>query len=132
MAFFDKLNDFAKNVSDKAGDAIEITKLNSKINSEQSAIAAVMKQIGEFCYNKYAETGTADEGIAEFCAAIDGHNATIAGAKSEIERIKSENAAEAAASDTASTAADGTICTACGKENAACTKFCAECGAKFK
>jgi len=96
MAFFEKLNEIAKNVGDKAGEAIETTKLNSKINSEQNAINAVMKQIGEFCYNKYTETGAAGEGIAEFCAAIDGHKAAIAQAKAEIERIKSENTAPTA------------------------------------
>ena len=91
MAILDKLNDFAKNVSDKASDAIETAKLNSKVSSEQNAINAVLKQIGEFYYNKYLEAKTADEGIKEFCATIDGHNAAIAGAKAEIERIKSKS-----------------------------------------
>lgn len=54
MAFFDKLNDLAKNVSDKANDAIETTKLNNKINAEKAAIAEDFKKIGEYYYAKHA------------------------------------------------------------------------------
>jgi len=117
-------------VKDKASGAIETVKLNSKISSEQNAIDAVMKQIGEFCYKKYAETGTADEGIAGFCKAIDGHNAAIAEAKAEIEHIKTKNTAAPAPAAPAPVAAGGTVCPACGAQFASDLKFCTECGAK--
>jgi len=97
MPILEKLSDFAKNVGDKTSDVIETTKLNSKISSEQNAINAVMKKIGEFYYNKYLEAKTADEGIKELCAEIDGHNAAIDGAKAEIERIKTKSKAAASA-----------------------------------
>jgi archaellum component FlaC len=137
MGVLDNVKDFAKNVGDKAGGAVETTKLNSKINSEQNAINAVMKQIGEFYYNKYLESGTADEGIKEFCAVIDGHNATIAGAKAEIERIKTKNTAAVTAPDPAASApapaaAGVAICPACGAEVAPGMKFCGVCGAKIE
>ena len=127
MAIFDKVSEFAKSVGDKTSGAIETTKLDTKISAEQSSINAIMAKIGEFYYNRYAETGTADEGITEFCAAIDGHNAAIADAKAEIERIKAES--EAAAS--APAAAGGLICSSCGKPGAADRKFCSECGGKL-
>jgi uncharacterized OB-fold protein len=114
------------NVKDKASSAIETSKLNSKISSEQNAIDAVMKQIGEFYFKKYAETKTADEGIAGFCKTIDGHNAAIAEAKAEIERIKAKTAPPPAAP----AASGGTVCTVCGKENLPGAKFCTECGGK--
>ena len=114
-----------ENVKDKASGAIETAKLNSKINSGQNAIDVVMKQIGEFYYKKYAEIKTADKGIAEFCKAIDGHNAAIAEAKAEIERIKAKTA-----SPSAPAATGGTVCTACGRENLPGAKFCTECGGK--
>jgi uncharacterized OB-fold protein len=114
------------NVKDKASGAIETAKLNSKISSEQNAIDAVIKQIGEFYYKKYAETKTVDEGIAGFCKTIDGHNAAIAEAKAEIERIKAKTALPASAP----AAATGTVCTVCGKENLPGAKFCTECGGK--
>jgi len=117
------------NVKDKASAAIETSKLNSKISSEQNAIDAVMKQIGEFSYGKYTEKGTADKGILEFCKTIDGHNAAIAEAKAEIERIKAKIEAPPAAAP-APAAAGGTVCTVCGKENPAGAKFCTECGGK--
>ena len=121
----DKLSNLAKNVSDKTNEAIEITKLNSKISSEQNAISAVMKQIGEFYYNKYAETGTADEEIIKFCETIDGHNAAINEAKREIARIKAEDSAVPGASGSVT-------CSACGAANATDRKFCAECGGKLE
>jgi len=133
MGVLDNVKDFAKSVSDKTSGAIETTKLNSKINSEQNAINAVMKQIGEFYYSKYAKSGTADEGIAGFCTTIDAHNAAIAEAKAEIERIKSKNTAAApAASAPAPVPAGGTVCPACGKENPSGMNFCGVCGAKFE
>ena len=125
MAILEKVSGFAKNIGDKTSGAIETTKQNSKISSEQNAINAVMAKIGEFYYNKYTETGTADEGITEFCAKIDEHNAVITEAKAEIERIKAELAAAPAATG-------GLVCSACGKEGAADRKFCAECGGKLE
>jgi uncharacterized OB-fold protein len=119
MASHGKANDSAKSASGKTGDAAEKTKLNAKISSEQDAIDAVMKQIGEFYYNKYLDAGTADKGIAGFCAAIDGH-------KAEIERIKSKGKAAPAPA-----AGGGLVCSACGAQAAPGMKFCQECGAKI-
>jgi uncharacterized OB-fold protein len=116
-----------ENVKDKTSGMIETSKLNSKINSEQNAIDAVMKQIGEFYYKKYVETKKSDEGIAGFCKTIDGHNAAITEAKAEIERIKAKTAPVAAP---AAAAATGVVCTACGKEFPSGIKFCTECGGK--
>jgi hypothetical protein len=137
MAFLDKLGDIARNIGDKATDAIETTKLNSKISAEKTAIAECMRQIGEYYYGKH-ETGEPDDpGTAEFFAAIDGHNKAIADTQAEIERIQAENAAQVqsvAASDaqTPALVADEIICTACGKGNTPDTKFCCECGGKLE
>jgi DNA-directed RNA polymerase subunit RPC12/RpoP len=120
MAVFDKLNDLVKNFGDTS-------KQNSKISSEQNAINSDLKQIGEFYYKKYTETGKADKDIAELCAAIDGHNKAIADAKAEIERINAEKAAAASAP----VVSGGAACPACGAANEAGRKFCNECGAKL-
>ena len=53
MAFFDKLNQVAKNLGDKTTDAIETTKLNTKIHTERNAAAEEFKKIGEYYYNVY-------------------------------------------------------------------------------
>ncbi|MCL2604760.1 MAG: zinc ribbon domain-containing protein [Defluviitaleaceae bacterium] len=104
----------------KLNGAIETNKLNAKISTEQDAINAIITKIGTYYYEKYVETGTADEGTAEFYAAIDGHKRAIAEVKAEIERINNANTA------------DGLVCSACGKASAADRKFCAECGGKLE
>ena len=38
MAFFDDVKKFGKNITDKGKDVIEITKLNSQINTEKDKI----------------------------------------------------------------------------------------------
>ena len=124
MAFLDKLSNVAKSIGDLAGEAVETTKLNSKISSAKNAIDGVNKKIGEFYYDQYLAGAILPEEISEFFVEIDGYNATIEEAKAEIERIKSENAP-----DTATSA--GVTCV-CGKENAPGTKFCQECGAKLE
>lgn len=125
MAFLDKLGDMAKNIGDKAGDAVETTKLNSKINAEQKTIDGIYKKIGEYYYGKHQSGESLPEEAAAFCAEIDGHNAVIDEAKKEIERVKSENKFGAAP-------AAGLNCPACGKKNDPNMKFCQECGCKLE
>jgi membrane protease subunit (stomatin/prohibitin family) len=136
MAFLNKLGDIARNIGDKATDTIEITKLNSKINGEKTAIADCIKQIGEYYYQKHQAGGPDDSEVAELCAAIDGHNQTIADTQAEIARIKAENVAQAQTSaspaEPAAAAAAEVTCAACGKLNTPGTKFCCECGGKLE
>ena len=127
MAFLDKLSNVAKSIGDLAGEAVETTKLNSKISTAKNSIDGVSRKIGEFYYEQYIAGANMPEELAELFTEIDGYNATIEEAKAEIERIKSENASVAVASA-------GLTCVSCvcGKENAAGTKFCQECGAKLE
>jgi hypothetical protein len=137
MAFLDKLGGIAKSIGDKTSDTIEISKLNSKISSEKTAIAECMKQIGEFYYAKHQTGEPDDPGAAELFAAIDGHNKVIAETQAEIARIQAENAAQAAQSAqpvpaAAPAAVEGIACPSCGAANTPGTKFCCECGAKIE
>jgi membrane protease subunit (stomatin/prohibitin family) len=139
MAFFDKLGDIARNIGDKATDAIETTKLNNKISAEKTAIAEFMRQIGEYYYGKHQAGESDDPGAAELYAAIDGHNRTIADTQAEIARIQAENEAQSAQAQTAAVptaapapASDSIACPSCGKINAPGTKFCCECGGKLE
>lgn len=142
MAFLDKLGDIARNIGDKATDAIETTKLNSKINAEKTAIAECMRQIGEYYYKKHQSGEPDDSAMAELYSAIDGHNNTIADTQEEISRIQAENAAQAQAIGAAAAAApvapapvpppDGIACPSCGKANTPGTKFCCECGGRLE
>ena len=127
MAFLDKLGDLAKNVGEKTGDMVEITKLNSKISSEKSAIEGLKKQIGECCFNKYQEGGIIDEDIVAFCSSIAEHMDTISALQSEIQEIKGKKV-EAASPE----APKGNYCPSCGAENAPGCNFCGNCGAKLQ
>ena len=117
MAFFDKLNDLAKNIGEKTSEAIETGKLNNKINAARNAAGEHMKKIGELYYGKYAAGEAVDPAILEYCAAIDAQNQLAAEAQAEIGRIKAENEAakapEPMASATPMAAACGAAAMAC-------------------
>ena len=130
MAFFDKLNQVAKNIGDKTNDAIETTKLSSKISAEKSAAAEDMKKIGEHYYNLFAAGGEVAPEVLEFCQSAKAHYDAAAAAQAEIERIKAENEAEKSPAPIAAPA--GNACPSCGASNAPNTKFCQSCGAKLE
>ncbi|MCL2300580.1 MAG: hypothetical protein FWC27_10605 [Firmicutes bacterium] len=92
MAFLDKLGSAARNVGDKAGNALEIGKLKGKAKDEEKAIAECIRKIGEYYYGLHkAGEGLAEEAAA-LCAQIDGHNAAIEEAQADIEKIKAAEA----------------------------------------
>lgn len=132
MAFFDKLNDLARNIGDKASDAMETTKLNAKSSSERTAAGEDLKKIGEYYYNLFLESGEAVPEILEYCQSAKAHYDAAEEAKAEIERIRAANAAAAAATQSSVQAAapttGGAVCASCGAENAAGTRFCQNCG----
>ncbi len=146
MAFFDKIGDFAKNIGDRTGDAIEIGKLNSKINTEKNQAGDAWKKIGEYYYNLYINGSEVSPEVIEFCEAAKAHLEAAAEAQAEIERIKAENEAEAKAAAEAAAEAKAAsapvtseaqpeetkdiICADCGAAIPDGRKFCSECGAK--
>lgn len=135
MALFDKINTIAKNVGEKTGDAIEITKLNAKISGEKSAISELYKQLGEKIYEKYTAGAYQDADLAELFTSVDGRMANIAEAESKISAIRAENEAKAqAAEDQAAkkAAPAGAVCPNCGAPAADGVKFCNQCGAKLE
>ena len=137
MALFDKLSGIARNLGDKASEAIETTKLNSKISTEKNAIADCMRQIGEYYYQKH-QTGAVDEpDLAELFATIDGHHQTITETQAEINRLQEESALQrqmaqsAPISATVAPVFEGVPCPACGAANTPGTNFCIGCGSKL-
>ncbi len=134
MALFDKLNRMAKNIGDKAGDAVEITKLTSDIALENNALNGDLKKIGEFYYNIFAAGGEVAPEVVEFCNSAKVRYDNIAVKQAEIEKIKEENEAEkqpapAAAPQPIATAVK---CPGCGADNTPGTKFCHNCGMKLE
>lgn len=130
MALFDKINTIAKNVGEKTGDAIEITKLNAKISGERSGISELYKQLGEKIYEKYTAGAYQDVDLAELFTAVDARMANIAEAESKISAIKAENEAKAQTVEKAAPA--GAVCPNCGAPAAEGVKFCNQCGTKLE
>ena len=128
MAFFDKLNDIAKNIGDKTSDAIETTKLMAKISSEKSTISDLTKKIGEYYCARRAAGGTFEPEAETLYEQILEHERVIAQTQAEMGRIKAEGAAAAAAP---SAAAAGNTCPSCGANLAAGARFCGACGTKI-
>ena len=132
MAFFDKLNDLAKNISDKTGEAIEINKLNSKISLEKKEIAQLMQKIGEFYYEKYKKGEVSHSTLLEYFTAIDEHHLAVSEAQAEIEQIKAVSESNKTDAPAPAMQSAGILCSSCGAENDSQKKFCSECGAKLE
>ncbi len=129
MAFFDKLGDLAKNISDKTSDAIEITKLNSKIAAEQLAANEELLKAGQYYYERYL-AGEAEEAVTPHFQNAKAHLDTVSQLQAEVERIKAENeAAKAAAAPAAAT--QHIFCSNCGTQLPAGTHFCNNCGTQL-
>lgn len=99
MGLFDQLSgaaknlgavagDLAKQVGEKANDALEITKLNAKISTEKAEIEKEMKKISETIFEKFSKGEEVPEEIREFCDNIKTRYANIDAIKAEIEKVK--------------------------------------------
>ena len=158
MAFFQdlgkKITNAAQDASKKTSELIEISKLNSSINTEKAAIVEIQKKIGGMVYDMFvageqipepllAEVQT----IAEKNQAIIGIENKIAEIKAEAERYKEEQArlaadaqaqqaqarAQAPAGQTpppAAPAAGTRFCSGCGAPLEPGMIFCGKCGTK--
>lgn len=88
MAFLDKLSSIAKDVTEKAGDAVEITKLKSKVSKEKNAIEESLKKIGEVYMEKFVAGEEVDEAVKFFCAEITEKNKIIEELMAQIAAVK--------------------------------------------
>lgn len=127
MAFFDKIGEMAKNVGDKTGDMIEVTRLNSQISDAEKRIVEKKKEIGEYCWGQYIENLQIDTEVAKMCAAIKEDEALIAKTQAEIRSIKADKAAAPVVVE-----AGLLRCQECDTANPEGTKFCQQCGAKLE
>lgn len=59
MSFLDKITDAAATFGDKAGDAIETTKIKTKINGEKRELDAIYIKLGKIFYHRMKEEGLA-------------------------------------------------------------------------
>lgn len=94
MAFLDKLNQVAKQVGDKASDALETGKLSAKISAEKFAVADDLKKIGEYYYSQFAAGETVAPEVLGYCNSAKSHYDTIEAAQAEMRAMKEEGELE--------------------------------------
>ena len=150
MAFFDKLNEMAKNVSEKANDSWETNKLVGDINLTKGNIQVYQREMGEFYWAKFAVGEQLEEEAMLICDKIVAAQDKIRELEAQIEQIKAESEArkaereaEKAEKKAAEKAAEAEqaaekagmekppvpVCAACGATMAEGVKFCGQCGA---
>ncbi|MEE0514507.1 MAG: hypothetical protein UC961_02505 [Emergencia sp.] len=57
MSFLDKITDAAATIGDRAGDAIEATKIKTKINGEKRELDGIYVKLGKIFYHQIKEEG---------------------------------------------------------------------------
>ena len=77
-------------VKSEASDAVEVTKLRSKISKERSAVKANYQKIGEMIFEKYKDGG-ADEKLAAIIDEIKASRAKIKDCNEAINKLKMED-----------------------------------------
>ncbi|NLW02767.1 MAG: zinc-ribbon domain-containing protein [Clostridiaceae bacterium] len=112
MSFFDDVKKFGRNLTDKGKDIVEITKLNSQINSEKENIKELYRKIGEQVYEDYKNSGESTYG--ELCGQIAEIEAKIKELSDKVLELK--NASK---------------CPSCGTEVNKQNAFCPKCGTKI-
>jgi len=129
MSLFDKMNLMAKNVTEKATDAIEITKLNTKIGEENKNIIENQRKIGEIIWSKFEIGEGIPPEVTALCETIRLSKGSIDAIVQEIQKLKDEQVSTSELNTHEQIKAK---CPACGSENAEGTRFCGECGAKLQ
>ena len=137
MAFFkdlgSKITNAAQDASKKTAELIEISKLNSSINTEKAAIVETQKKIGVMAYEMFTAGEQLPDAFTADLASIVERNQSIlnlenkiAEIKAEAEKYKEEQSAAAATQQ----ASNVKHCTGCGAPLEPGMKFCGKCGAQ--
>lgn len=108
-----RLGETAETVTNKAGEAIEIQRLKSKVRRLARENAVDLMEIGRMVYDRYKEGGKVDEEAESLCESVSSREASMNGYNKKIAELK--GAFE---------------CSSCGKMVAKDMSFCPYCGAK--
>lgn len=129
MSVLEKINAIAKNVSEKATDAIETTKYNNKITEENRNIVDYKREIGENIWKKFELGEDVPVEVKDLCENIESSKMIIDESLMEIQKIKDEQGTTG--EETPAKELAKIMCPACGSENAGGTRICGKCGAKL-
>lgn len=87
MAFLDKLTDAAAMIGDKASDAVETTKIKTKINGEKKDAEAELAKLGRIYYDKAKAGEVLTPEAQEIICRIDNHYAEIEALEKQLSEI---------------------------------------------
>ncbi|MEA5018514.1 MAG: zinc ribbon domain-containing protein [Erysipelotrichaceae bacterium] len=118
MSIFDKIGEGVKNLTEKATDVVEVTKISSKINAEKNVIGNLKCRLGDIVWENFVKGETLQADMLEICHKIKESELIILKFEEEIERIKPSEAKP-------------TKCKKCGAELKVNAKFCPDCGEKL-
>ncbi len=152
MAFFDKLGEMTKIVSEKANDSLATNNLIAEINLTKGNIQALQRELGEFYWAKFAVGEKLEDEAMFICDKIVLAQDKIKVLENQIEQIKAEGEARKAeraaakaeqkAAEEAEKAAEKAeeaekaaekagiekpVCEGCGADLAENVKFCGQC-----
>ena len=153
MAFFDKLGEMTKIVSEKANDSLATNNLIAEINLTKGNIQALQRELGEHYWAKFAVGEKLDDEAMFICDKIVLAHDKIKVLENQIGQIKAEGEARKAeraaakaeqkAAEEAEKAAEKVeeaekaaekagierpVCAGCGAALAEGVKFCGQCG----
>jgi len=111
MSFIDDLKKATKNLAQKTGDVVEISKLNLSIAQEKEKVETLFSEIGKAVYEQY-KAGK-DLGFGDKCEVIAEHERKIEEYRQKIMEIKKVRK-----------------CSSCGAEIEVNALFCPHCGTK--
>lgn len=160
MAFFDKLSEVAKNVTERAADGLETNRLTGDVALEKGNIQCYQRELGEFYWAKFALGEKLDDEAMLICDKIVVAQERIRSLEAQIEQIKAEREAEKAEKKAEKAAAEAAakaeaaaramenaglersgelpegetaqpVCPDCGAEAVPGQKFCGECGKRL-
>lgn len=115
MSIFDKIGEGVKNLTEKASDVVETSKISAKINAEKSVINNLRSRIGEIVFEQYRNGTVLEPEVVEICGKIKESEEIILKMEEEINRIKNAEVKPLK-------------CKKCGTELKPNAKFCPECG----
>ena len=84
MAFFDRLNEMAKTVSEKTNDSLEINKLIGEINLTKGNIQSFQRELGEHFWAKFVTGEQFDDEAMMICDKIVAAQDKIHGMEAQI------------------------------------------------
>jgi RNA polymerase subunit RPABC4/transcription elongation factor Spt4 len=130
MDILSKIGTVTKSVVDKTSNKVSTVRMNARINSLKTSIAAQKQRIGDFYWLQHRDDKSFDPALAGEFKQIAEYLEQIAALEKEIQRL-AQNDSIGFERTEPSLGDSGVNCPACGAANTADTKFCVSCGAAF-